>query len=769
MARALVIGARAPQPLDGSGRWQPSNPAAPPVPRHSMRWRSSGSRAWARARGRSAAAAGRWDGAEPRDFDQRRLVVSLPFHRAGRQRAGPATVRWTRHRRRRVAERTAHSAFAEHVRRGTRSISNGLLARTDCSFAAMHWLRCSTRRVARVRNGRPGWSRIRRFAGTGRRCSAAFPPGVPRSQPVGPWRPILSKRRQSDSNAADLRARWLRRSRRCGWIVESLAPVRSVRHDRWRDVLRVGGADARTRPATSSLDRRVRVDLDAALPSPRLWWPHTHGAPHTYGIQADARRRCDRGQTIDLGPRGIPHDRARSRRGRSRLRPRRQWHAGLLPRRVLDAARPGAPVAPNRRRIATALERLRDAGMNMVRIGGTMTYKADDVLRPLRRARHPGVAGLHVRQHGLPVADDGIRAARRRSRRSRHSRRCSPGRRWPSSAAAARSTSRPRCSACRAERWQQRARSTNRCRDLVRDAGARTRSGCRRRRRAARCRSTSTPASATTTASAPTAGRSRMRGARDVRFAAECLAFSNVPDAATDRTLPQASGRARTRDGRRACRATPAPVGTSRTSAITTSSSCSASTPTTCARATRSDISRSAASPPARPCCGHLPSGGGPARRAAAGWCGSRAISGRAPGWGILDTAGRPKAAYWYLKRALAPVALLQRGRGPERTWLHAMNDTTEPIEASLRSRCTVGGGAHRDGRPHDAARPRSRPRGRSTPTALFEASCDLTYAYRFGPPAAARRRGVDAPRIRTTRRTRSRGLLFPGAAARGP
>ena len=60
---------------------------------------------------------------------------------------------------------------------------------------------------------------------------------------------------------------------------------------------------------------------------------------------------------------------------------------------------------------------------------------------------------------------------------------------------------------------------------------------------------------------------------------------------------------------------------------------------------------------------------------------------------------GRPKAAYWYLKRALAPVALLALDEGLNGLWLHALNDTGEPIEAELR--VTL----YRDGRPAAPAR----------------------------------------------------------------
>jgi beta-mannosidase len=104
-------------------------------------------------------------------------------------------------------------------------------------------------------------------------------------------------------------------------------------------------------------------------------------------------------------------------------------------------------------------------------------------------------------------------------------------------------------------------------------------------------------------------------------------------------------------------------------------------------------------------------------------------------GWGIVDSTGRPKAAYWYLKRAFAPVALVAMDEGLNGLWLHALNDTCESIETELRV------ALYRQGRLHGgpASTPLTIPARGSRSVhadALFEGFLDLTYAYRFGPPA---------------------------------
>jgi beta-mannosidase len=102
-------------------------------------------------------------------------------------------------------------------------------------------------------------------------------------------------------------------------------------------------------------------------------------------------------------------------------------------------------------------------------------------------------------------------------------------------------------------------------------------------------------------------------------------------------------------------------------------------------------------------------------------------------GCGILDSAGRPKAAYWFLKRACAPQAAWFTDEGLNGLRLHVGNDRPEAMTAALRLRLlrsdgveTAGGGVALRLEPHSA---------RSIAAdALIGRFTDATWAYRFGP-----------------------------------
>ena len=104
-------------------------------------------------------------------------------------------------------------------------------------------------------------------------------------------------------------------------------------------------------------------------------------------------------------------------------------------------------------------------------------------------------------------------------------------------------------------------------------------------------------------------------------------------------------------------------------------------------------------------------------------------------GWGLTDSTGLPKAPYFALKRACAPIALLLTDEGLNGVRAHLINDGPDELDAELtialykQGEILVAGGEQRvtlharSGRSIDA-------------DALIGRFTDLTQSYRFGPPS---------------------------------
>lgn len=103
-------------------------------------------------------------------------------------------------------------------------------------------------------------------------------------------------------------------------------------------------------------------------------------------------------------------------------------------------------------------------------------------------------------------------------------------------------------------------------------------------------------------------------------------------------------------------------------------------------------------------------------------------------GWGVEDALGQPKAAWHYLRRALAPRAIFLTDEGLNGYAVHAVNDAAGELDAVVRLT------AWRHGRTQvaTATAPVVVPgHGTCTLSAneMLGAFIDLTNAYRFGPP----------------------------------
>ena len=103
-------------------------------------------------------------------------------------------------------------------------------------------------------------------------------------------------------------------------------------------------------------------------------------------------------------------------------------------------------------------------------------------------------------------------------------------------------------------------------------------------------------------------------------------------------------------------------------------------------------------------------------------------------GWGVIDARGLPKSAYYAMKRVCAPVALLATDEGLNGLRLHAMNDRAEAVEGELR--VALHRGEHVVAEGKHAISIGARSKATFGVDEIIGRFTDVTYAYRFGPPA---------------------------------
>ncbi len=104
-------------------------------------------------------------------------------------------------------------------------------------------------------------------------------------------------------------------------------------------------------------------------------------------------------------------------------------------------------------------------------------------------------------------------------------------------------------------------------------------------------------------------------------------------------------------------------------------------------------------------------------------------------GWGVIDALGEPKAAWHALRRVLQPRLLAISDEGNNGLALHIVNDSPEPLEATLAlTLYRAGEVVVADGRRDIQVAGRSAIE--LSAGEVFESFHDLSWAYRFGPPS---------------------------------
>ncbi len=105
-------------------------------------------------------------------------------------------------------------------------------------------------------------------------------------------------------------------------------------------------------------------------------------------------------------------------------------------------------------------------------------------------------------------------------------------------------------------------------------------------------------------------------------------------------------------------------------------------------------------------------------------------------GWGVLDSTGAPKSGFDALARTCAPTAVLLTDEGLNGLRAHVVHDGAEPIQGSLRVR-VFGADGHISGSVTSAVTIPEHGAVVRSVDEMLGGFRDLTFAYRFGPPVA--------------------------------
>jgi beta-mannosidase len=126
-------------------------------------------------------------------------------------------------------------------------------------------------------------------------------------------------------------------------------------------------------------------------------------------------------------------------------------------------------------------------------------------------------------------------------------------------------------------------------------------------------------------------------------------------------------------------------------------------------------------------------------------------------GWGAIDSTGEPKPVWYAMRRAFRPVQVLLTDEGTNGLDVHVINETRETVEVELEVVCL------RDGKQRAVGGSRAmnlapRSNERLAATDLFGAFFDTTYAFRFGPPS----HDVTVARLRSAEGLLAEAFHFP-------
>jgi len=549
-----------------------------------------------------------------------------------------------------------------------------------------------------------------------------MPGWTPAIDPVGPWGPVSLECEE---------AVHVERARVLADVVEGVPRLRvELEAQPLRGTIEEARVRVGDRAFALALERgeRFRVHGDLAIPGAPLWWPHTHGRPRlaAYAIELRVDREWRTVEHGRIGFRRVELDAPEDRVG-FQVNDTRVFCRGACWTPLDFLA-----LRSSRDELRAGLEQLRDAGANMLRIGGTMVYESDefyelcDELGILVWQDFMFASLDYPARDAAFVAEVDAEARALLGRLHRHA--CVAAYCGGSEVA-----QQAAMLGLPASLWSNElftARLPAICAEL--HPGV------------AYFPSTPWggalpfhPGSGIAHYYGVGAYRRPLVDARlaQVRFATECLAFSNVPEEATMAALPggplpaphDPEWKARQpRDNgagwdfedvrdhylRELFGEDPVAL---RSRDLARYYTLSRVVPGELMRRVFGEW-RSAPST----CAGGLV------------WLHRDLIAGA--GWGIVDATGRPKAAYWYLKRAWAPRSIHVTDEGLNGLAIHVVNEAAEPLAATVELDLWRQDGVATERASHGVLVPA---RGSLTlgAEAMLGFFADASAAYRFGPP----------------------------------
>jgi beta-mannosidase len=565
---------------------------------------------------------------------------------------------------------------------------------------------------------------------------------APSPAAVGPWRPVrLIRRRALAVDEFELRARVTDETQAAG-LLSIRARLRSLDgRGIERAELELRGPSGTHRSAVAidaedTGDDTTLVEDTLRLPGIVRWWPHTHGEPALY----DARLLIETNSAtviVDCGRIGFRTLSAGSEPNHDMEADGLNLHVNGLPIFVRGAVwTPVDPVglAPDRATLHAALGRVRDAGMNMLRIPGTGAYESSefhDICDEL---------GLLVWQDFMfanldyPIEDERFRASVEREARAQLEE-LTP---HPSLAVL-----------CGNSEIEQQVAMLG----LDPSLGRGKLFGEILPSLVSEARSDaiylpSTPCGGTLPFR-PDRGiahyygvggyRRPLEDARraEVRFAAECLAFSNVPDeAGVDAVLPESPAQVAVHHPRWKA-GVPRDTGNGwdfedvRDHYLQRLFGLDPSELRRVDQERYLELSRAVTGEAMAEVFGEWRRLGSPCAGGLVLWL-TDLVPGA--GWGVIDHSGKPKPAYHHLRRVLAPTAIWLSDEGLGGMRVHVAHDRPTPLPAALRialyrdgHRLVEQGAETLELSAHDTLE--------RDVEALLGRFADVSWAYRFGPP----------------------------------